>query len=214
MGHPKVITFLSLIFNMKLLSLALAILLTGSSLSVSLMPGSAQEVTVNCVKTVQGFSDCKEVNTFKIPEGTPINVTLKDRISSKTSHLNDLIYFTVDKAVEVNGIEVIKKGAIARATVKEIKKARMLGRRGKLAFEFLDVSVADGSLAGIKSNYVGKGGGISGGVMAGAVLLNPLFLLVGGSEAKYEAGMPFNVYLAQDIYLDQSKFEKSKVGLN
>lgn len=199
---------------MKLSSLALAVLLTGSGLSASLMPSLAQEVTVKCVKSVQGFSDCKEVNTFKIPEGTPMSVTLKDRISSKTSRVGDLIYFTVDKAVEVNGVEVIKKGATVRATVKEIRKARMLGRRGKLGFEFFDVSVADGSLAGIKSNYVGKGGGISGGMVAGVVLLSPLFLLLGGSEAKYESGLPFDVYLAQDIYLDQSKFEKAKVGLN
>ncbi|HEY9824328.1 MAG TPA: hypothetical protein V6D19_02705 [Stenomitos sp.] len=199
---------------MKLSSLVVAILLAGSNLSASLMPTLAQEVTVKCVKTAQGFSDCKELNTFKIPEGTPISVTLKDRISSKTARVYDLIYFTVDKPVEVNGIEVIKKGAIARATVKEISKARMLGRRGKLGFEFLDVSIADGSLAGIKSNYVGKGGGISGGMVAGVVLLSPLFLLLGGSEAKYEAGTQYNVYLAQDIYLDQSKFEKSKVNLN
>jgi hypothetical protein len=198
---------------MKLSSLALAILLTGSSLPASLMPSLAQEVTVKCVKTVQGFSDCKEVNTFKIPDGTPISITLKETITSKTARMNDLIHFTVDKAVEVDGIEVIKKGAIARATVKEVKKARMLGRRGKLGFDFLDISIADGSLAGIRSSYVGKGGGISGGMVAGVVLLNPLFLLIGGSEAKYKAGMPFNVYLAQDIYLDKSKFEQSKVGL-
>ena len=180
MGHPRTVTFLSLPFNMKLQSLALAILLTSSGLSASLMPSLAQEVTVNCVKTVQGLSDCKEVNTFKIPEGTPINVTLKETITSKTARVNDLIYFTVDKAVEVNGVEVIKKGAIARATVKEIRKARMLGRRGKLGFDFLDISIADGSLAGIKSSYVGKGGGISGGMVAGVVLLSPLFLLLGG----------------------------------
>jgi hypothetical protein len=69
---------------MKLSSLALAILLTGSSLSASLMPSLAQEVTVNCVKIVQGLSNCKEVNTFKIPDGTPISITLKETITSKT----------------------------------------------------------------------------------------------------------------------------------
>lgn len=194
---------------MKVSSLFLAMFLTGYGLSTSMMPSLAQEVTVKCIKSMNSFSDCKEINTFKIPEGTPINATLKDTISSKTSHVNDLIYFTVDKSVEVNGIEVIKKGATARATVKEIKKAHMLGRRGKLAFEFFDVSLADGSTAGIKSNHVGKGGGISGGMVAGVVLLSPLFLLLGGSEAKYEAGMPFNVSLAQDIYLDPSKIQSA-----
>lgn len=191
---------------MKLTSLALVTILTSYSLSSSLMPSLAQEVTVKCVKTDKGLSDCREVNTFKIPEGTPINVTLKGTITSKTAHINDLIFFTVDKAVVVDGVEVIKKGATARATIKEVSKAHMLGRRGKLGLEFLDVSIADGSLAGIKSNYVGKGGGVSGGMVAGVVLLSPLFLLLGGSEAKYEAGMPFNVYLAQDIFLDKSKF--------
>jgi hypothetical protein len=192
---------------MKVSSLVLAAILAGYGLSTSLIPSLAQEVTVKCIKSVDGFSNCREINTFKIPEGTPINITLKDTISSKTARVNDLIYFTVDKAVEVNGIEVIKKGATARATVKEIKKARMLGRRGKLAFEFFDVSITDGSLAGIKSNYVGKGGGLSGGVIAGTVILSPLFLLIGGSEAKYVSGMQFNVYLAQDIFLDKSKFD-------
>jgi hypothetical protein len=189
---------------MKVSSLCLALFLTGYGLVASLMPSLAQEVTVKCIKSVDGFKDCKEVNTFKVPEGTPINITLKDPISSETTRVNDLVYFTVDKAVEINGIEVIKKGATARAVVKEAKKAHMLGRRGKLAFEFFDVSMADGSLAGIKSNYVGKGGGLSGGVMAGTIILSPLFLLMGGSEAKYKPGLQFNVYLAQDIYLDKS----------
>ncbi len=148
-------------------------------------------------------------NAFAILDGTPIKLKFKDTISSKTAKANDTILFEVTEAVRIGSTVVIPVGSTATGVVSDVDKGRMLGRRGKLEIAIKTVQLTSGERVLLRGQN-DKGGGLSGGVMAAAAIVTPLFLLMGGSNVKIEAGTALTAYVDGDYLLDPKKFELTK----
>jgi hypothetical protein len=145
---------------------------------------------------------------FILTDNTPVKLRFKETITSKTAQENQLIEFEVAEDVLVNGITVIPRGVIAKGIIAEVKRARMLGRRGKINIILKEVQISSGERVALRAS-TGKGGGLSGGTIALSAIVTPLFLLMGGKEAKYTAGTEFSAFVDGDYALDPSKFGSS-----
>jgi hypothetical protein len=203
--------------NRSFSHLFLVALLTGLNLSslfsIPSFANPSPQTFSDSEKTVRStFSeiDVRPVREVTLEEGTPIEMRFRETVSSKVAQEYDLIDLEVTKEVEVDGKVVIKRGAPARAIVREVKRSKMLGRRGKLTIEMWDVKLADGRRIPIRAARKQKGGGLSAGPIVGTVLLSPLFLLIGGSHAKYEAGTEMTAFIDGDWNLDYSKLEAAR----
>jgi hypothetical protein len=75
-----------------------------------------------------------------------------------------------------------------------------------IGIQIYNVRLVNGMYVPIHAAREGKSGGVSGGVIAASVLVSPFFLLLRGSQAKYEAGTEFRALVEGDNELDRSDF--------
>lgn len=140
-----------------------------------------------------------------IPDGTEIEVELKNNLSGEEVKMGDVVDFVVVRDVQVNGVTVIQKGASAKANVTMAKKAGRWGKTGKLDWAMKDVQTAGSVRIPVrftKSNEGGsKGGTVAVAAVATTVLLGPVGLLWGlkkGKKAEIPAGNKYTVFTDGD----------------
>lgn len=142
---------------------------------------------------------------FGLADGTSVKLKFKQTISSKTAQKDDPIEFEVAENVLVGNAIVIAKGAAAKGVVTNVKRAGMLGRKGKLEIAVKEVTLTTGERVALRASKEG-GGGNSGGVIALAAVINPLFLLMKGKNTTYEVGTEVPAFVDGNFALDRSKF--------
>jgi len=81
---------------------------------------------------------------LKVPDGTEIEIQLKNTLSGQEAKVGDVVDFTVIKPVQIGGITVFEKEASARARVTTAKPAGHWGHAGKLEWAMQDVQAVDG----------------------------------------------------------------------
>ena len=113
----------------------------------------------------------------QIPAGTIIELETARAVSSKDAAVGGQITFLTTRRTFVNGILVIERGAVARARVVKVQRARGWGRAGMLAWELQDVTGVDGTRIPIQ--LAGKQEGknripaVAGGAVATGALVFP-----------------------------------------
>jgi hypothetical protein len=142
---------------------------------------------------------------FILTNNTPIKLKFKETISSKTAQENQLIEFEVAEDIAVQGVTVIARGTNAKGIISEVKRAKMLGRKGKIAIVLKEVALVSGERVSLRANQ-SQGGGLSAGTIALSAIVTPFFLFMGGKEAKYPAGTEFTAFVDGDYGLDRAKF--------
>ena len=113
----------------------------------------------------------------KIPAGTIIEVETARAVSSRDASVGSQITFLTTRRTFVNGILVIERGAVARARVVKVQRARGWGRPGMLAWELQDVVGVDGTripiqLAG-KQQGKNRVPAVAGSALATGALIFP-----------------------------------------
>ncbi len=146
---------------------------------------------------------------FILTSNTPVKLRFKTTISSKTAQENEPIEFEVAENIVVQGVTVIAKGSTAKGIIAEVKRAKMLGRKGKLSIILREVQMVSGERVALRAEQK-QGGGLSGGAIALSAIVTPFFLFMGGKEAKYPAGTEFTAFVDGDYVLDLSKFAVSR----
>lgn len=144
----------------------------------------------------------------KVPDGTALEIQLKNTLSGQEAKVGDVVDFTVLRAVEVNGIIVFEKDSVARARVTTSKKAGRWGKAGKLEWAMQDVLAVDGNRipARFTKRELGdsKGGTVAVAAVATTVLLGPLGLLWGlkkGKPAIIPAGNRYTIFVHGDVLI-------------
>lgn len=161
---------------------------------VMLQANSSNNITQTTQNTV------KEVEVT-IPDGTEIEVQLKNNLSGQDEKIGDIVDLVVVRDVVVSGIKVISEGSSATARITNAKKAGYWGKSGKLEWAMQDVQTVGGKRIPSRFTKAISGGSNSGSVAVGAVvttvLLGPVGLLWGlkkGKKAIIPAGSKFSVY--------------------
>lgn len=113
----------------------------------------------------------------QIAAGTIIEVETARAVSSKDASVGSQITFLTTRRTFINGILVIERGAVARARVVKVQRARGWGRAGMLAWELQDVVGVDGTRIPIQ--LAGKQSGknrvpaVAGSALATGALIFP-----------------------------------------
>lgn len=140
-----------------------------------------------------------------IPDGTTIEVTLKNDLSAQYAKVGDIVHFTVVRDVKIDGVTVIERDASATAKITKAEKARSWGRKGKIEWEMQDVMTAGGERIPVKFtktlNGDSKGGTVAAATVTTALLLLPiapvalLWGLKKGEPATISSGNYYSVYV-------------------
>lgn len=143
-----------------------------------------------------------EVN---VPDGTELEVQLKNTLSGQQAKAGDIVDFTVSRDVKINGVTIIERDASARAKLTMAKKSGRWGRAGKLQWAMQDVQAVDGRRipARFTKREVGdsKGGTVAMAALASAALVGPFGLFWGlkkGRAAIIPAGSRFTIFIEGD----------------
>jgi hypothetical protein len=140
-----------------------------------------------------------------IPDGTNIEVALKNDLSGQYAKVGDIVHFTVVRDVQINGVTIIEKDASAIGKIAVAKKAGYWGKKGAIGWIMQDVMTAGGERIPVKftknSDGESKGTTVAVATVATAVLLLPiapvalLWGLKKGQPAVISAGNYYSVYV-------------------
>jgi hypothetical protein len=114
------------------------------------------------------------IKTVKIPHGTAVTVETLYPVSSADFKVNNTIAFSVIRNVVVDDVIVIPRGAIARAKIVRLKKARIGGRGGALTFEMEQIVAMDGTKIPVQLSASAEGGNRTGALAVGAAATSAL----------------------------------------
>ncbi len=155
---------------------------------------------------VQPTAATLEVETdVAIPDGTEIEIQLKNTLSGQDAKVGNIVDFEIVRDVQVKGVTVFARDALARARITTAKKSGRWGKAGKLEWAMQDVQALDGNR--IPARFVkrelgdSKGGTVAVAAVATGVFLGPFGLLWGlkkGRPAVIPAGNRYIVFVHGD----------------
>ena len=149
-----------------------------------------------------------------VPDGTEIEVQLQNNASGEELKVGDVVDFIVVRPVQLNGVTIFEKEAIARARITTAKRAGHWGKAGKLEWAMQDILAVDGNRipARFTQRKVGdsKGGTVAVAAVATTIFLGPAGLLWGlkkGKPAIIPAGNRYNVFVHGDTKIKGKQTE-------
>jgi hypothetical protein len=164
-------------------------------------------------------TDFKSKKGLVLEDETPVRLRLNRTISSAEAHVGDTVDFETLDDITVNGTLVISKGGLAFATVTEAQAKRRMARGGKLDINIDYVKLASGEKAALRAVKDVKGGGHTGGMVAGMVATSivffpaaPFFLFMHGKDISIPKGTEITAYVNGDKRLDLAKFQPTGPG--
>lgn len=113
------------------------------------------------VLMVLALSASLAAQTVVVPAGTPILAEFQHDVRSKRTETatGDVIRTRVAQDVIIDGEVVIEEGAELILRVEYAKKAKILGRKGRLHFEAVSVRAVDGQSTPLDGFYARRGSG-------------------------------------------------------
>ena len=116
-----------------------------------------------------------------LPAGTKVPLEFAQTVDSRTAKKGDVVKLTVQDDVFVNGGKLIAKGAPATATVMDVSKPKMFGKKAEIKLDQLRVTTVDGRL--LQLGHYDSGKRIDAKAPAastgGLILLGPIGLAAG-----------------------------------
>lgn len=151
--------------------------------------------------SLEGLKQAQEVpartvSRVLLPEGTPVKLKLLHSINSKTAVADDPLNFTVAEDVVVDGKTAVKAGVVAIGRIRQVKRARTLGRGAELMLEmeYMRVGARRVPLRGTQAR---AGEGKTGDVVALVTLFGLSGLLKHGSEIEVKEGSIMTAYVGE-----------------
>jgi hypothetical protein len=162
--------------------------------------GTIKKITIILLLLVT--SGAATAQKKKLQEATPITVKIKQEISSKTANVGDPLAFQLVSPFHIDSMLAIDTNVIIHGEVIEAVPSKSLGKAGKLDFVISSVQAVDGQIIQLRAEKNLTGKKTTGGVIAAAVIINPLFLFVKGKNIKIETGREFLVYVSRDYEIE------------
>jgi predicted DNA-binding antitoxin AbrB/MazE fold protein len=142
------------------------------------------------------------MKTITLGEGTEVEIKLIEELDSKNARIGDPVRLRVNEDIYCENILVIREGTKVKASVTVAEKKGMLGKPGKVDFSLNSVTSIEGREIPLRAVKNNEGKNRQVGVVAGTLLLSPLFLLMKGKDVKIEAGKIFTAFIDDDINIE------------
>jgi hypothetical protein len=144
---------------------------------------------------VRIMSQDASANMLRIPDGTPVQMALQEELNSATAHAGDSVHFEVTEDVRATNTVVIPSGSVGIGRIVDADHKKRMGRGGKLNFSVDYVKLLDGTNCKVRATAARQGKDKTGTVIAGTVLVSPLFLLMHGKDVDIPKGTAFTAYV-------------------
>jgi predicted DNA-binding antitoxin AbrB/MazE fold protein len=141
------------------------------------------------------------MNVF-LKEGTELEIKLIEELSSQHARVGDPVRLRVNEDIYCDNKLVIREGTKVKASVTVAEKRGMLGKSGKLDFSLNSVSSISGKEIPLRAVKNAESKNRQAGVIAGALLLSPLFLLMKGKDITIDAGKIFTAFVDDDMTIE------------
>ena len=169
------------------------------------------------VPATQAAADANPTGIDRVLEdGIPVKLQLSKALSSADAKVGQEIEFEVVDEIDIDGIPVLRSGAVAIGIVTEAAPKKRLGRAGKLSFKIESVPLADHEKAPLRALNNSKGDSHTEGMID--LMLNmpmasaPFFLLIKGTDTSFPKGTEITAFIDGDVHVDLSKFVTSASG--
>ncbi len=130
-------------------------------------------------------------------EGTAVPLVLAKDVSSKTAERGQVVSFTVDEDVTVDGRVIIKKGTPAVGSVIYAEKGGYMGKSGKLAVQVESTTTVDGQPLRLNAAKGSEGSAKTGTVLGLSYVVGPFAMLKKGDNAVVKEGTKITVYAGE-----------------
>jgi hypothetical protein len=138
-----------------------------------------------------------------LEDATPVSLRVTTAASSETAKLGDAMTFQVARAVTVNGVVVIPRGAKATGTIASVKHKGDMGRGGILQLTIDSVTLADGTEVPLRASREGPTASRSNtdsiAFTAGTKWVATPFLILQGRDAVIPHGAQVTGYVDGDF---------------
>lgn len=149
------------------------------------------------------FTSPLAAEVVTVPAGTAIYAELTSPITSRKRDIatGDIVYARVVDDVVIDQELVIAAGTDMKLRVVHAKKARFLGRKGRVTLEATSVRAVDGSALRLNGGYYRSGKGRKAATAALTVAVAWPFLFLRGKNARLPAGTVIAAELQNDAHV-------------
>jgi LssY C-terminus len=152
---------------------------------------------VGCILVTMSLLPCvsaQEISAIPVrltvPDGTLVKLRLAQSVSSAHARVGDRLDFVVVHDVSVAGFTLIPAGTVARGSITEVRRKRLLGIGGNIALKLDSVELANGDQVGLAGSKEVKGGSRTKLMLAAMIVTSlvflpatPVFLLIRGHDS-------------------------------
>lgn len=166
-------------------------------------------ITIGLFISLICLSNCNysKATEVLLETGTRIPLRLTASVSSANNIDGDIVIFTVDEDIKVDGITVIKEGAPAYGLVNDTMSAGRLGVPGYISINMDYVKTVNGKKIALTNSYAKKGQDKRFSAIAPSVIW-PFALLTKGTEANFPKNYKIITRIDRDIFIDINNSEK------
>jgi len=139
---------------------------------------------------------------------TPVKVALRNYLYTKEVPKDTQTLEVTLEAVEdvrVDGVVVIRRGALAKGRVSSLAKSKSFGRRAAFRFVVESATAVDGQDVALDSEAVERKGTSSAAVAVGIAIAGLSAGLFKGDEALVRAGTLWDIPTAKDIVIEAAQ---------
>jgi hypothetical protein len=137
---------------------------------------------------------------LRLPEGTEVDLTLNDTLSSATAAEGDKFSITTADPIKLTDGTVIPAGYRGRGEVSAVEKRGMMGKAGQLSVR-LDYVMLGDTKVHLRANKSQEGKSTQSTTIVLSLLISPLFLLMHGKDATIPKGQAIVGYVDSDVQI-------------
>jgi hypothetical protein len=123
------------------------------------VPAQPADTGVRRVEPKPEPAPAPEPVRIRLPEGTRINFTLNDPLSTKTNQTGDPFSGVVSRSVRVGETLVIPEGSVVRGTVGHVERPGRVKGRAELGLRFDQLELPDGQTYNLSASLTALGEG-------------------------------------------------------
>ena len=148
------------------------------------------------------FSGPLLAETVVLRNGTPLQLSLFQTVSSETATVGQRVTFKLSYDVKVGGKIVLPAGTNAMGEIVDVESKGMIGKPGTLSIQLKSIQAIDGTTIPLSASKVVKGKDKQTTAIIVTLLLCIFGLMMKGEDASLQSGSIIEAYTIGDVDIE------------